>query len=171
MRPARIGSVGQRDSAKAPRKFGTRRSISPTMSPKHTMNRGAAETARPVANERTHLPMTSKTIPEPSLESQLARERQKRVELCEALMFCAGVDHNGLDDCRDFLKRLCTVAADDLDTLAAALAGAGGDNPKTPDFVSRLADRLRHGEAMEVQVRELLNEVRELRGAEGSNDA
>jgi hypothetical protein len=93
------------------------------------------------------------------LRDQLKAEHSKRVQLCEALVFCAGVDHGELDARHDFLKRLCRVAADDLDTLAAALAGSAVENPKTPDFVSRLADRLRYAYAVEEQVRELFNEM------------
>jgi hypothetical protein len=119
-------------------------------------------TSKTVSNKPKASQKPSKSA-EFALREQLKIEHHKRVQLCEALLFCAGVDDGELDGRHDFLKGVCRVAADDLDTLSSALAGSGGENPRTQDFVARLADRLRYTYAIEAQIRELLNEVRALR--------
>lgn len=95
-----------------------------------------------------------------SLRAALAQEHAKRAKLCKLFLFTMGIDPASLEPGNGFLDALVRNAAEDLDVLCAALGAAAAEDPRTPDVVSRIADRLRYGQLAAAQVGELLDDVR-----------
>lgn len=98
------------------------------------------------------------------LRTALAQERAKRAKLCELFLFAIGIDPASLEPGNGFLDALVRNTAEDLDVLCAALGAAAAEDPRTPEVVSRIADRLKYGQLAAAQVRELLDDVRLMSG-------
>lgn len=93
------------------------------------------------------------------LQAALTEERRKRVKLCELLLVVLGIDASTIGPGNGFLDGLVRNIAQDLDVFSAALGAAAAEDPRTPEVVSRIADRLRYGQLAVAQVTELLTEL------------